>query len=76
MIARSFSRKFFFVVHVLFLAVMIRPGINGDPETCKHLYFVHVFNLERDTLGLGRGGCIPGTRYLERDTWKRQAAAW
>jgi hypothetical protein len=69
MIARSFSRKFFFFVHVLFLAVMIRPGINGDPGPPKHLYFVHVFTLDR-------GGCFPGRRYLERDTRKHQAAAW
>lgn len=76
MIARSFSRKFFFVVHVLFLAVMIRTGINADRETSKHLYFVHVFNLERSPIALERGGCFPLGRYLERETWNRQAAAW
>lgn len=76
MIARSFSRKFFFVVHVLFLSVMIRTGINGDPGTSKHLYFVHVFNLERLAFALDRGGCFTWRRYLERATWNRQAAAW
>ena len=70
MIARSFSRKKNFVVRVLFLAVMIRTGINADRETSKHLYFVHVFYLERDTFCPGTRrmfsrNALPGTRDLE-----------